>query len=245
MSSLLHDATRMRLEGFAGRVAAVTGAGRGIGRRIVETLMALGAQTAALDLEKPEIQGALGLNCDVTDPAQIDQAFTEAEQQLGPIDVLVLNAGIYIVEPFENTTFASWRRTVSVNLDSAFLCSRRVIGGMRERGYGRIVALGSSAGITGGKRNTAAYAASKAGIMTLVKAIANEYGSFGIVANAVAPALIRTPMIDGLPDMLGQIPVGRYGEVDDVAAIVAFLCSAHAAFITGEIVDVTGGFLID
>ncbi len=245
MSSSLHDATRMRLEGFAGRVAAVTGAGRGIGRRIVETLTALGARTAALDLEKPEIPGALGLDCDVTDPARIGQAFTEAEQRLGPIDILVLNAGIYIVEPFEQTTFASWRKTLSVNLDSAFLCAQRVIGGMRARGYGRIVALGSSAGITGGKRNTAAYAASKAGIMTLVKSIANEYGSFGVVANAVAPALIRTPMIAGLPDMLGQIPVGRYGEVDDVAAIVAFLCSAHAAFITGEIVDVTGGFLID
>lgn len=235
----------MRLEGFAGRVAAVTGAGRGIGRRIVETLIALGARTAALDLEKPAIPGALGLRCNVTDAAQVDQAFTEAEEQLGPVDILVLNAGIYIVEPFEKTSFASWRRTLSVNLDAAFLCSQRVIGGMRARGYGRIVALGSSAGITGGKRNTAAYAASKAGIMTLVKALANEYGSSGVVANAVAPALIRTPMIDGLPDMLSQIPVGRYGEVDDVAAIVAFLCSAHASFITGEIVDVTGGFLID
>lgn len=245
MGSPLHDATRMRLEGFTGRVAVVTGAGRGIGRRIVETLMALGARAAALDLAQPEIPGALGLSCNVTEAAQVDQAFTQAEKRLGPIDILVLNAGIYIVEPFEKTTFASWRKTLSVNLDSAFLCSQRVIGGMRERGYGRIVALGSSAGITGGKRNTAAYAASKAGIMTLVKSIANEYGAFGVVANAVAPALIRTPMIAGLPDMLSQIPVGRYGEVDDVAAIVAFLCSAHASFITGEIVDVTGGFLID
>ncbi len=87
----------------------------------------------------------------------------------------MLNAGIYIVEPFGKTTFASWRKTLSVNLDSAFLCAQRVIRGMRDRGYGRIVALGSSAGITGGKRNTAAYAASKAGIMTLVKSIANEY----------------------------------------------------------------------
>lgn len=245
MSSSLHDATRMRLEGFGGRVAAVTGSGRGIGRRIVETLVALGARTAALDLARPEIPGALGLSCDVTDAARIDDAFAQVEEQLGSIDILVLNAGIYVVEPFEKTTFASWRKTLSVNLDSAFLCSQRVIGGMRERRYGRIVALGSSAGITGGKRNTAAYAASKAGIMTLMKSIANEYGAFGIVANAVAPALIRTPMIAGLPDMLGQIPVGRYGEVDDVAAIVAFLCSAHASFITGEVVDVTGGFLID
>lgn len=245
MGSPLHDATQMRLQGFAGRVAAVTGAGGGIGRRIVETFTALGSRVAALDISKPEIPGVLGLACDVTDAAQVHEAFTKAEKHLGPIDILVLNAGIYIVEPFERTTFASWRRTLSVNLDAAFLCSQRVIGAMRERGYGRIVALGSSAGITGGKRNTAAYAASKAGIMTLVKAIANEYGSFGIVANAVAPALIRTPMIEGLPDMLGQIPVGRYGEPDDVAAVVAFLCSAHASFITGEVVDITGGFLID
>jgi len=245
MTSQLNDATQMKLQGFSGRVAAVTGASRGIGKRIAETFHVLGARTAAMDLSEPAIEGVLGVRCNVTDPSQVDEAFTQVEQRLGPVDILVLNAGIYIVEPYEETTFESWRKTMAVNLDSAFLCSQRAVRSMRERGYGRIVAVGSSAGITGGKRNSAAYAASKAGIMTLVKSIANEFGGHGIVANAVAPALIRTKMIEGLPDLVTQIPVGRYGEVDDVAGVVAFLCSAHAGYVTGEVVDITGGFLID
>jgi 3-oxoacyl-[acyl-carrier protein] reductase len=238
-------ATSMSLEGFAGRTAIVTGAAQGIGQRIAETLRALGATTAALDLREPSIDGVLGVACDVTDERQIGTAFDRVESELGPASILVLNAGIYVVESFETMTFDSWRRTMSVNLDSAFLCVQRAIGPMKAMQYGRILALGSSAGITGGKRNTAAYGASKAGIMTLTKAIANEFASDGITANALAPALIRTPMIEGLPDMSEYVPVGRYGEADDVAAIAAFLVSAHAGYITGEIVDVNGGFLID
>src|SRR5712691_6738129 len=235
----------MRLDGLAGRAAIVTGAARGIGRRIAETLAAQGALTAAFDLEEPEVSGVLGVSCDVTDPRAIDHGFARVERELGHVSILVLSAGIYTVEPFEDVTFESWRRTMAVNLDSAFLCIQRAIPAMRARHHGRIVAIGSSAGITGGKRNSAAYGASKAGIMTLAKAIANEYAEHGVTANAVAPALIRTPMIEGLPSMLDQIPVGRYGEPDDVAAVVAFLCSEHASYITGEVIDVTGGFLID
>jgi NAD(P)-dependent dehydrogenase (short-subunit alcohol dehydrogenase family) len=244
MNSGDHDATRMRLDGFAGRVAVVSGSGRGIGWRIAETLLAQGAAVAVLDLKAPQLGQTLGIACDVTDASSVDNAFAEIERELGPAAILVLNAGVYIVEPFESVSDESWRTTMAVNLDGAFLCARRAIGGMRLAGYGRIVAVGSSAGISGGKRNTAAYAASKAGLMALVKALANEYASEGITANAVAPALIRTSMIAGMPDLLDLVPVGRYGEVDDVAAAVAFLCSAHASYVTGETLDVNGGFFI-
>jgi 3-oxoacyl-[acyl-carrier protein] reductase len=159
--------------------------------------------------------------------------------------MLILNAGIFVIEPLAETTLASWRRTMAVNLDGAFLCARRALPGMAERGYGRIVTLGSSAGVTGGTKNVAAYAASKAGLMAFTKAIAQEYMRAGITANTLAPTLIRTPMIGEMSDLADKVPIGRLGEPDDVAAVVAFLLSDHASYITGEIVDVNGGWLID
>ncbi|HEV3404470.1 MAG TPA: SDR family oxidoreductase, partial [Gaiellaceae bacterium] len=130
-------------------------------------------------------------------------------------------------------------------LTGAFICARRALPAMRAAGFGRIVAIGSSAGKTGGKRHAAAYGASKAGIMVLAKSIASEYAEHGITANALAPALIDTEMIAGLPDMSGLIPVGRLGKAEEVAGMAAYLCSTQAAYITGEVVDVNGGFLID
>ena len=235
----------MQLDGIAGRVALVTGGGRGIGRCIAETLRDQGARVADGDLVAPGIDGVLGVDLDVTSEASVEAAFARVEAELGPVELLVLNAGIYVVEPFEETSPESWRRTIDVNLTGAFLCARRALPAMREAGYGRIVALGSSAGKTGGKRHAAAYGASKAGIMVMTKSIASEYAEYGITANALAPALIDTEMIAGLPDMSGMIPVGRLGKPEEVAAVVAFLCSTQAAYITGEVVDVNGGFLID
>lgn len=223
----------------------VTGAARGIGRRIAETLAGNGARVAALDLEAPGYDGALGLICDVADEASVRSAFAAVGEQLGAPTVLVLNAGIFPIVPFEQTTAELWRKVMDINLTGAFLCAREVLPGMREAGYGRIVAMGSSAGIAGGARSVAAYAASKAGIMCLAKSIANEYAKYGITANALAPALIDTTMIDQMRELVSRIPVGRFGTVDEVAALVTYLCSGHAGYITGEIVDINGGFLID
>jgi 3-oxoacyl-[acyl-carrier protein] reductase len=239
------DATRMSLSGLAGRVALVTGAERGIGRRIAETLAALEAQTAAGDLLRPQIPTVLGVELDVADERSVEQAFSEIEEALGSPDILVLNAGVFEVASIEETSFEAWRRTMSVNLDGAFLCARRALPAMREKRFGRIVGIGSSAGISGGSVRCAAYAASKAGLMTMMKAIATEFGSCGVTANALAPALIRTPMLGDIAHLADRIPVGRVGETDDVAACVAFLCSDHASYITGEVLDVNGGFLID
>ncbi len=235
----------MKLDGLEGRVALVTGGGRGIGRCIAETLRDQGARVADGDLDAPQIDGVLGVEVDVTSPASIEAAFGRVESELGPVELLVLNAGIYVVEPFEETSLESWQRTIDVNLTGAFLCAQRALPSMRERGFGRVVAIGSSAGKTGGKKHAAAYGASKAGIMVMAKSIASEYAEHGITANALAPALIDTEMIAGTRDLVSMIPVGRLGKPEEVAAVVAYLCSTQAAYITGEVVDVNGGFLID
>jgi NAD(P)-dependent dehydrogenase (short-subunit alcohol dehydrogenase family) len=241
------DATEMRLTGLRERVALVTGAARGIGLRIVETLAALGARAVAGDLSTPRIPGVLGVELDVTSERSVDTAFSIVEEKLGAPDIVVLNAGVFGLEPTEETSLRSWRNTMSVNLDGAFLCARRALPAMRARGFGRLVAIGSATGINGDPEQSAAYAASKAGVMALMKSIAREYGRHGITANALAPTIIRTPMLDpgNVPGLVDRIPVGRVGETDDVAACVAFLCSDHASYITGEVLDVTGGYLID
>lgn len=235
----------MQLDGIDGRVALVTGATRGIGRRIAETLRDLGARVAAGDLEAPVLDGVLGVELDVTDEGAVDDGIAAVEQELGAPELLVLNAGIFRIEPFEETTTVSWRQTLDVNLTGAFLCARRALPAMREAGYGRVVIIGSSAGKTGGAKSMAAYAASKAGAMALAKSIASEYAGTGVTSNALAPSLIDTDMIASMPDMRSRVPIGRLGTPQDVADVVAFLCSAHAGYITGEVVDVNGGFLID
>jgi NAD(P)-dependent dehydrogenase (short-subunit alcohol dehydrogenase family) len=238
----------IQVDGLAGRVAVVTGAARGIGKSIAETLSANGARLAAFDLAAPDHPGILGIACDVSDEAAVDAAFSVVEATLGQVSVLVINAGIFPIVSLEETTRELWDRTLAINLTGGFLCARRVLPGMRDHRYGRIVAIGSGAGKTGGARSVAAYAASKGGLMTLIKSIANEYAGLGITANALAPTLIDTDMIADQADpqdLMSRIPVGRFGRPEEVAALVAFLASEHAGYITGEVTDINGGFLVD
>jgi NAD(P)-dependent dehydrogenase (short-subunit alcohol dehydrogenase family) len=239
----------MQLEGIDGRVALVTGGARGIGRCMVETFRDLGARVASLDLASEPIEGVLGVAADVADETSVDEAIAEVEQKLGRPTLAVLNAGVLHKAPLEEHGLAEWQRLLDVNLTGPFLCARRVLGGMREARYGRVVIIGSSAGIDGAGAAPPplpGYAASKAGAMALAKSIAREYAPFGVTANALAPTLIDTGMLSTLDsDFRGSIPVGRYGRPQEVADLAVFLCSAHAGYITGEIVDINGGYLID
>ena len=235
----------VRVEGLDGRVAIVTGAARGIGRAIAEGLASNGAMVAALDLEAPDLPGIVGYACDVSDEAAVDEAITAIEGDLGVVAVAVLNAGVFHIRPFEETTTELWERTLAVNLTGAFLCARRVLRGMREGGWGRIIMISSMAGKNGAIKPAAAYAASKAGMSNLARSIAREYAPYGVTANAIAPALIDTPMIDDARDLEKLIPVGRLGTPQDVASLACYLASEEASFITGEVSDVNGGVYID
>ena len=237
------------IEGVSGRTAVVTGAAQGIGRSIADTLVQNGARTAYLDLNSPksfaESSEQKFFQCDITKIESIEDAFNEIENVFGTVELLVNNAGIFKILPIEETSIDIWNEMLSINLTGAFLCSKRALPGMKNNGYGRIVSIGSSAGKTGGSKDTAAYGVSKAGVHALTKAIATEYAPYGITSNALAPALINTDMVKGIADLADRIPVGRLGEAKDVARAVLFLLSESSSFITGEVMDINGGFLID
>ena len=237
------SADTMRLEGINGRVAVVTGSSSGIGLRVAGTLRAMGARVAGLDLGDAAAGLDLALSADVRDEAQIDAAFSQAESELGPVDMLVTCAGVFTPMETPELGLDEWRRTIDINLTGTFLCARRALGPMRERGYGRIVTISSGAGLDGGSEACAHYAASKGGVIALTKALAKEYVRDGVLVNVVAPRAVRTPMLGGMADGMDElVPVGRIGEPDDVAAAVAFLCSAHASYVSGEVVVLNGGW---
>jgi len=237
------SADTMRLEGINGRVAVVTGSSSGIGLRVAGTLRAMGARVAGLDLGDAAAGLDLSLSADVRDEAQIDAAFSQAESELGAVDMLVTCAGVFTPMETPELGLDEWRRTIDINLTGTFLCARRALGPMRERGYGRIVTISSGAGLDGGSEACAHYAASKGGVIALTKALAKEYVRNGVLVNVVAPRAVRTPMLGGMTDGMDElVPVGRIGEPDDVAAAVAFLCSAHASYVSGEVVVLNGGW---
>jgi 3-oxoacyl-[acyl-carrier protein] reductase len=247
------ESSGLRAPGFGGRVAVVTGGGRGIGRAIADALFEQGASVAVFDLSDPgDLPAGDGsgpecrfVACDVSDEASVDQAFSTVESEMGPASILVNNAGILRALTIEETALDDWNAILSVNLTGAFLCARRALPAMAEAGYGRVVTIGSSAGKTGGYSKLAAYAASKAGVHALAKSIAQEYARAGITSNAIAPAAIATDMITGLSGFEENIPVGRLGTPQDVAAAVVFLASETAGYVTAEVMDVNGGYLID
>jgi 3-oxoacyl-[acyl-carrier protein] reductase len=242
---------------LTGRVALVTGAAQGIGAVVAETLHRAGAKVAVADVRvdaatqtsaaiDPASTRALPIEVDVRSRESVARAFETAEAALGPIDILVNNAAITAQGSVWEIEPEDWDEVMAVNLRGTLLCCQIAGPGMSERGFGRIVNLASLAGQQGGTVAGAHYAASKAGILVLTKIIAKELADKGVTVNAVVPAAIRGPVMDTMPAerlaaLERTIPVGRFGEAQEVAALVAFLCSSAAGYITGAALDINGG----
>ncbi|MBW2495854.1 MAG: SDR family oxidoreductase [Deltaproteobacteria bacterium] len=239
-----------------GRTAWVTGAASGIGREIARRLHAEGARVGLLDLNRIEVEtvatelGGTGVGCDVSDATATNAALVELEGAIGPPDLLVNAAGIGLNENLVGHDEARWHRVIDVNLTGPFLILRQALGGMMSRGFGRIVNISSGTAVRVNP-GTGAYAASKAGLIALTKALAVEAAGSGVTANAVAPGLVDTPMtrsaFGGRP--LSQIakssgiqnPMGRVLEPPDIAHAVAFLCHPDSWAITGQVLHVNDG----
>jgi 2-dehydro-3-deoxy-L-rhamnonate dehydrogenase (NAD+) len=231
---------------FSGRAALVTGAASGIGAAVARRLLAEGARVASLDLHAEAPGGVLAISGDVSRSADVDAAVARVEEELGRIDVLVCSAGVpgdslrTVDVPDEE-----WRRVMGINADGVFYCNRAVLPGMVERGYGRIVNVASIAGKEGNPM-AGAYSASKAAVIGMTKAIGKDVARTGVLVNCVAPAVIETPILDGITQehidyMVERIPMGRMGEPEEVAALVCWLASEECSFSTGATYDISGG----
>ena len=228
---------------LTGRTAVVTGAAGTMGRAVVKALAADGLKVIGIDV-KPHRGGIV---CDISDP----QAVAKAMRGIGRVDVLVNNAGILSNNKSEATTPEEWRRVLAANLDGAFYLSRAVIPGMKKRRWGRIVNTCSLAAKTGGLTAGTAYSTSKGALTSLTFSLARELAPFGVTVNGISPAYVRTPMVTRQltaaqrKAVLAQIPVGRFCEPEEFAHVVRFLVHPLAGFITGEIVDLNGGVIMD
>jgi 3-oxoacyl-[acyl-carrier protein] reductase len=241
---------------LTGRTALVTGSTRGIGRSIAETLAGAGARVAIVGRDQAKAaevaaavgNGAEGFGCDVGDPASVTALVEGVEKAFGQIDILVNNAGLTRDNILFRIKDDDWDTVIDANLRGAFVAIRAASRGMIKRRWGRIINIASVVGLTGNK-GQANYAASKAGLIGLTKSVAKELGSRNVLANAVAPGFIETDMTaamttearDGLS---GQIPLERLGTPQDIAGVVTFLASEHAAYITGQVLVVDGGMVM-
>jgi 3-oxoacyl-[acyl-carrier protein] reductase len=241
---------------LTGRTALVTGSTRGIGRAIAETLAGAGARVAVVgrDLARAEDaaraigRDAAGFACDVADTASVTAMVESVEKAFGQIDILVNNAGLTRDNILFRIKDDDWDAVLDANLRGAFVAIRAASRGMMKRRWGRIINIASVVGIIGNK-GQANYAASKAGLIGLTKSVAKELASRNILINAVAPGFIETDMTAAMtPEarttLSGQIPLERLGTPNDVAAMVAFLASDLASYITGQVLVVDGGLVM-
>jgi 2-hydroxycyclohexanecarboxyl-CoA dehydrogenase len=238
-------------------VALVTGAARGIGRAIAEALAAEAHRVAIGDIldEEAEVAakaiGGIAVHLDVTDAGSVDEAARATESQLGSVDILVNNAGWDDLRPFLETDEAFWDRLIELNFKGCLRTCRRLVPGMVEHGYGRVVNISSDAARVGSSLE-AVYAGAKGGVVSFTKTLARETARHGVTANVVCPGPTETPLLEGmmgrgdsgakaLEAMRRAVPMRRLGKPEEVAAAVAFLASERAGFITGQTLSVSGG----
>jgi 3-oxoacyl-[acyl-carrier protein] reductase len=246
---------------FPEQVAVITGAARGIGRAIALAFVDEGAKVVLVDIDgdllellREEIVNrggmALSVPCDVSKSADVQGMVDQALKTFGRIDVLVNNAGIIRRGTIETVTEEEWDRVIAINLKGTFNCSKAVVEPMKRQGGGNIVNISSISGKMGDITSAPGYGPSKAGVIALTKTLAMQLARYGIRANAVAPHAIETEMsaqwsAERRREIITGIPLGRLGRPEDVAQAVLFLASDAASFITGEILDVNGGALMD
>ncbi|MEJ5128695.1 SDR family NAD(P)-dependent oxidoreductase [Comamonas sp. MYb21] len=234
---------------LGGRVAVVTGGASGIGASLVQALQQAGAQVAVWDLQPPsaaDAGDALFCPVDVTEPASIQAALAQTLERLGRVDMLINSAGItgptMALDAFDD---AIWQRVIDINLVGVYHVCKAVVPVLRAQGYGRVVNIASLAGKEG-TPNASAYSAAKAGVLALTKSLGKELAGSGVLVNAVAPAAVRTPILEQMaPEhvatMIAKSPMGRLGEPEEIAAQVLWLASDACSFSTGAVFDVSGG----
>jgi 3-oxoacyl-[acyl-carrier protein] reductase len=223
----------------------VTGGNRGIGRAIAEAFVANGDKVAVTTRSGGAPEGTLDIRCDITDTAQVEAAFAQIEEAHGPVEVLVANAGITADTLLLRMSDDDWSSVIDTNLTGSFRLAKRASKGMLRLRRGRIVFISSVVGLLGsaGQVN---YAASKSGLVGMARSIARELGSRSITANVVAPGFIETDMTGVLSDeqkaaIKAQVPLSRFGSVDDIAETVLWLTGPGAAYVTGAVIPVDGG----
>lgn len=239
---------------LVGQTAVVTGGAQGIGFAIAERLVASGAKVALWDMRADLLAEAVArlgqptaaVEVNITDYEAVVAAVAETEQKVGPIEILVHSAGIAGKNaPLDEYDLGEWKRVIDVNLNGAFHVNRAILPGMKARNYGRIVNISSVAGKEGNP-NAAAYAASKSGVLGLVKALGKEVAKYDIAVNAITPAVANTAILkevtkEFIEYMLSRIPRGRFLEVDELANMVAWLVSKENSFTTASVFDLSGG----
>lgn len=240
------------------RVAIVTGAARGLGKGIAKRLVEEGAKVVVADVMREEAEktaaelardggSVMGVKTDVSNLDDVKAMFEKTEKEFGPLYIMVNNAGVNRDSMLHKMTMEQWNLVIAVNLTGTFHCTQLAAQGMRERECGRIINIASASWL--GNIGQANYAASKAGVVGLTKTAARELAKKGVTANAICPGFIETDMTRGVPEkvwdiMVGKVPMGRAGQPSDVAAMVAFLASDDAAYITGEVINVGGGMIL-
>ncbi len=242
---------------FSSKVGFVTGAARGIGRAVAERFLAEGYAVALVDIDGPTLRGTekelaadgrvLALECDVSDPAQVQSAVDRTVAAFGRIDALVNNAGTAVFKPLLETTYDEWSRVMAVNLDGPFICTQACAKEMLKTGGGAVVNIASISGLRASTLRVA-YGTSKAAVVHLTKQQAAELGNVGIRVNAVAPGPVDTAMAKLVhtaeirADYHDEIPLNRYGSETEIANAVWFLCSDAASYVNGQTLAADGGF---